>query len=148
MKIFTLRRTLWVPQSIDKVFPFFSDVGNLERITPRWLCFRNVNRPESLEEGVRIEHKLKLRGMPITWVSEITQWDPPYGFTDEQKKGPYRFWRHAHRFREERDGTVCEDEVKYAVLGGDFVNRFLIAPDLKKIFDYRQEKIKKIFTAG
>ena len=146
MRIFTLRRTLWVPQPIDKVFPFVSDFQNLERITPKWLGFRNVVLPQEMQEGARTEHKLKIRGLPMTWVSEITEWDPPYGFVDEQKKGPYRFWRHEHRFREEKDGTVCEDTVKYAVPGGALVNRFFIAPDLKKIFDYRQERLKKIFA--
>lgn len=146
MKVFTLRRKLWVPKPIDKVFPFFSDVKNLDRITPKWLHFRSVEHPESVGEGTRLMHKLKIRGIPITWVSEITHWDPPYGFVDEQKKGPYRLWKHEHTFREEKDGTVCEDTVKYAVLGGDLINRFLIAPDLKKIFDYRQERLRKIFT--
>ncbi len=146
MKTFTLRRSLWVPKPLEEVFSFFSDVRNLERITPKWLNFRSVDRPETMAEGAHIEHKLKIRCVPVTWVSEIIQWDPPYGFVDEQRKGPYRFWRHEHSFREERDGTVCEDVVKYAVLGGEIVNRLFIAPDLKKIFDYRQDKLKKIFT--
>jgi ligand-binding SRPBCC domain-containing protein len=148
MKIFTLRRKLWVPRPIDQVFPFFCDVQNLERITPKWLHFRNVGRPGEIQEGARIEHKLKICGLPVTWVSEITHWDPPYGFVDEQKKGPYRLWRHEHHFREEKEGTVCEDVVKYAVLGGEIVNRFFIAPDLKKIFDYRQEKLRKILSSA
>lgn len=148
MKTFTLRRTLWVPQPIDKVFPFFCDTRNLARITPAWLHFQNVGNGHSdFRIGTHLEHRLKVKGIPIRWVSEITEWDPPYGFVDEQRKGPYRYWRHEHRFREERDGTVCEDVVKYAVLGGDLVNRFFIAPDLKRIFDYRQEKLKKIFMA-
>jgi len=109
MKVFTLRRTLWVPQPIDNVFPFFSDIHNLDRITPKWLRFRSVDHPADVAEGTRLQHKFKIRGFPVTWVSEITHWDPPYGFVDEQKKGPYRYWRHEHHFREERDGTVCED---------------------------------------
>ncbi|HSA58327.1 MAG TPA: SRPBCC family protein [bacterium] len=146
MKTFTLRRSLWVPKPLDEVFSFFSDARNLERITPKWLKIGSMKRPEPMVEGACIKHKLKIRGIPVTWVSEITEWDPPYGFVDEQKKGPYRLWRHEHRFREERDGTVCEDIVKYAVLGGEFVNRFLIAPDLKKLFDYRQDKLKAILV--
>jgi hypothetical protein len=146
MRLFTLRRSLWVPQPIDKVFPFFSNVQNLGSITPKWLHFRSVGSLKEVGEGVCLEHKLKIRGIPVTWVSEITHWDPPYGFVDEQKKGPYRYWRHEHRFREERAGTVCEDEVKYAVLGGELVNRFFIEPDLNKIFAYRQARLKKIFT--
>lgn len=148
MKTFTLRRSLWVPRPLEEVFSFFSNARNLERITPKWLNFRTVNRPEAMVEGAHIKHKLKIRGIPLTWVSEITEWDPPYGFVDEQKKGPYRLWRHEHRFREERDGTVCEDVVQYAVPGGELVNRFLVAPDLKKLFDFRQDKLKKIFTSA
>jgi ligand-binding SRPBCC domain-containing protein len=126
MKTFTLRRSLWVPKPLEEVF--------------------SLLHPGNMEEGVRIKHRLKVFGIPITWVSEITAWDPPYGFVDEQKKGPYRLWRHEHRFREERDGTVCEDEVKYAVPGGALINRLLVAPDLKKIFDYRQDKLKRLLT--
>lgn len=146
MKYFTLRRSLWVPQPIDKVFHFFSDVHNLDQITPHWLHFSSSSIPRVMREGVKILHEMKIKGFKVKWVSEIMHWDPPYGFIDEQRRGPYRYWRHEHYFREEKGGTVCEDSVKYAVPGGSLVNRFFIAPDLKKIFDYRQEKLRKIFT--
>lgn len=149
MQIFTLHRSLWLPQSLEEVFSFFADIRNLDRITPKWLHFRSVNQPEKMQEGTKIEHRLKVRGIPVTWISEIVEWDPPYGFVDEQKKGPYRFWRHEHTFTEKRGGTQMDDTVKYAVPGGNLVNRFLIAPDLKKIFDYREEKLQRILmTTG
>lgn len=147
MKTFVLKRSLWLPHPIEKVFPFFSDPSHLVRITPKWLHFQNVGNGHSgMEAGVKLKHRLKVRGIPIRWVSEITEWDPPYGFVDEQKKGPYRYWRHEHIFEEKKGGTVVEDVVRYAVLGGDLVNRLFIVPDLKRIFDYRQDTLRRIFS--
>ena len=147
MKIFQIRRSLWVPQPIDKVFYFFADVRNLDRLTPKWLKFYSETADKTeIKEGAHRTHRLKVRGIPIRWVSEIIEWDPPYGFVDEQRKGPYRFWRHEHTFEEERGGTLCADAVKYSVTGGELVNRFLVAPDLKRVFDYRQDSLRRIFS--
>jgi hypothetical protein len=49
-----------------------------------------------------------LRGVPLRWQSEITAWDPPHRFVDEQCRGPYRRWIHEHHF-EERDGGLLSD---------------------------------------
>ncbi len=51
-----------------------------------------------MAEGVLIDYSLKIHGMPLQWKSEITVWDPPCCFVDEQRRGPYRFWLHEHRF--------------------------------------------------
>lgn len=39
--------------------------------------------------GTRFEYRLRLKGLPIRWESEITAWEPPDRFIDEQKRGPY-----------------------------------------------------------
>ena len=43
-----------------------------------------------MHEGVEIEYRLKIRGIPIGWRSRITTWDPPHCFVDDQVRGPYR----------------------------------------------------------
>ncbi len=148
MKTFTLKRSVWIPHPIDEVFSFFSDPKNIPSITPKWVRFQNVgNGRGEMKVGTQFEHRIKVKGvLPVRWISEITEWDPPYGFVDEQKSGPYRFWRHEHVFEESKGGTLVGDIVRYSVLGGDFLNRWLIAPDLKKIFDYRRESVRRIFS--
>jgi len=48
---------------------------------------------------------------------------------------------------EERDGgTLVRDKIEYAVPGGGLVNRLLVAPDLRRIFDYRAATLKKLFA--
>ena len=149
MKIFELETSLWLPKPLDEVFPFFSDAHNLEVLTPPWLHFEVLTpAPISLALGTTIDYRLRLRGLPIRWQSEITAWEPPHRFVDEQRRGPYRLWVHEHRFREQDGQTLAEDYVRYAVTGGALVNRLFVARDMAKIFEYRHRKMEFAFGAA
>ena len=41
--------------------------------------------------------------------------------------------------------TSAEDFVQYAVPGGWVANRLLVRRDVRKIFEYRREKLRQIF---
>jgi ligand-binding SRPBCC domain-containing protein len=104
--------------------------------------------PIQMRVGTLIDYRLSLRRIPVRWQSEITAWEPPARFVDEQRRGPYRLWIHEHRFQPLGRGTTVEDRVRYAPLGGKIINRFLVAPDLKRIFDYRRRVLLQIFGNG
>jgi ligand-binding SRPBCC domain-containing protein len=146
MKIHTLDSHIWIPRPIEEVFSFFSDARNLETITPPWLYFRTIT-PDPIVPavGTRFEHQMRVRGIPVRWESEITAWNPPNRFVDEQRRGPYTLWRHEHRFTARDNGTDVADHVQYAVFGGSLVNRLLVAPDLRKVFDYRRRALLERF---
>ncbi len=147
MKIFTLETQLWLPRPVSEVFPFFADAGNLQKLTPHWLDFQILTpRPIEMRAGTLIDYGLRIHGVPLRWQSEITAWDPPNRFIDEQRRGPYRLWIHEHRFREKDGGTVVEDSVRYASLGGALINRLIVRPDLERIFDYRHRRLLNIFS--
>ncbi len=146
MTIFTLHQELWLPRPRSEVFPFFSDAHNLEQITPPWLRFEVLNpRPIPMHVGTRIDYRLSLHGIPFRWQSEITTWEPPFRFTDEQRKGPYQLWSHLHEFEERDGGTLCIDRVRYAVFGGALINRFFVRGDVEKIFAYRSQILAQHF---
>lgn len=147
MKVHVLKREVWLPRPIGEVFPFFGDARNLERITPPWLRFNVITPGEIvMMPGTIIDYRLKLRGVPLAWRSEITAWEPPHRFVDEQRRGPYRLWVHEHRFSEKNGGTHAEDIVQYAVLGGELVHRLFVKRDVERIFDYRATKLRELFT--
>lgn len=135
--------TLSLP--IEKVFDFFADAGNLERITPPELNFHIITpQPINLRKGTLIDYQLKVRGFPVKWRTEISEWNPPFLFTDKALKSPYKQWIHRHTFTEiEKDKTLIEDRVKYRLPFepfGDLAHWF-VRRELDYIFDFRQKKV-------
>ena len=149
MRIFSLTNSVWVPRLLPEVFAFFSEARNLEELTPAWLKFEVLTPPPiEMREGLKIDYRLRLRGIPLRWQSEITIWEPPYRFVDRQVRGPYRLWVHEHRFEERDDGTLAEDVVQYAVYGGRLVDRVAVRSDVRKIFKYRRHRLQEIFGSA
>ena len=152
MPAHTLTTWQWLPRPREEVFRFFSDARNLQRITPDLLRFE-VLTPGAIEMrvGALIDYRLTLRGIPLRWRTEITSWEPPVRFSDIQVRGPYAEWKHTHTFEEENGGTLVRDEVRYRLWGPAFatalINRLLVAPDTKRIFEFRHKALEEIFDA-
>jgi len=144
-----LRTTTTLPLPIEEVFAFFSEAGNLERITPPELGFEiRTPLPIEMTKGALIEYTLRLFGLPIRWKTLISEWDPPHGFVDEQLKGPYTQWIHRHSFRPSGDHTIMEDHVRYRLplwpLGELALP--LIRVQLKRIFGYRERAVREALS--
>lgn len=152
MKPFTLERTMFLPVTLEQAWDFFSDPGNLVKITPPDMDFR-ITSPEqkTLYAGQIITYTVRpLLGVAVNWTTEITHVDKPNLFVDEQRFGPYRFWHHQHRFREVDGGVEMHDLVHYLLFHEQFavlINRMIVAPRLRRIFDYRSKVLKEIFQA-
>lgn len=150
MALHRLKYAQSLPISTHEAWDFFSDPGNLCRITPEWLCF-DIKNPDHGEmyPGMIIEYSIKaLAGMPMSWITEITHVNKPDFFVDEQRLGPYRFWHHQHLFRATGQGTEITDLVHYSLHLGylaEPVHHFLIRPKLLKIFSFRKQALEKIF---
>ncbi len=148
MAEYILRRELAVDLPREKVFDFFADAGNLERITPPELKFHILTpQPIHIVAGTLIDYTLRMRGIPVKWRTEISVWDPPFAFVDQQLRGPYKQWIHRHTFTEIETGkTMVEDEVRYRLPFeplGDLAH-FMVRRELDHIFDYRQKTVTEM----
>ena len=149
MKTFQYSSELWLARPIQEVFAFFSNAANLETLTPPWVHFRILTpQPVAMGVGARIQYRLRLRGLPVRWESKITAWDPPHRFVDQQIRGPYRLWYHEHIFLERAGRTGVRDHVTYAVPGGSLINSLIVAPDVRRIFAFRTEKLRELFAGS
>jgi len=144
-----LEREQIIERPREEVFNFFADAGNLERITPPELQFQIITpEPIEIRKGALIDYKLKLRGFPIIWKTEITQWNPPFDFIDSALKSPYKQWIHLHTFEIGQQGeTIMKDIVRYRLPFEPFgdLAYFYVKRELAYIFDYRYKVIEKIF---
>jgi ligand-binding SRPBCC domain-containing protein len=148
MRVHRLEREQLVRRPVSEVFEFFSRASNLELITPPWLRFRLVTvEPRQPRAGTLIEYRLRLHGVPLSWVSRIEEWLPDRAFVDNQLCGPYRLWRHRHEFFDAPGGTRVVDRVEYALpFGplGELAGRALVRRDLTRVFDYRQAAVGRL----
>ncbi len=137
----------YINKNIDDVFYFFSNINNLEKITPSYLKFKIIGENiEPPKKGLKINYKLNIRGIPVNWQSLILEWDEKKSFTDIQTKGPYSIWHHKHIFIPYKEGTIVLDEVHYRIPLGLLGNAItpLITNDIKNIFSYRRKTIPNL----
>jgi hypothetical protein len=147
MRVFIFSNEQLIPRPVAEVFPFFADPQNLQTITPPWLNFKILTPGrQEMEAGVLIDYRLKVHGIPLLWRSEISVWEPPHRFVDEQRRGPYRVWHHEHIFEDRVDLTLVIDRVRYAVPGGWLINKLFVSGDIERIFAFRRTRLAAIFA--
>lgn len=148
MATYRLHRKQQLPISLDEAWEFFSSPKNLQKITPSEMGFNILfggDRPAY--PGQIIEYTVKpLFGIPMYWMTEITQVKEKEFFIDEQRVGPYQMWHHQHFFKAIEGGVEVEDLVHYRLpFGpiGDLGHAILVKRELNKIFDYRFKTLEK-----
>lgn len=147
-KIYSISSTQWVPRPLEEVFEFFSRPANLQELTPPLLNFHILEAPEHIQAGSLIRYRLKVHKVPVSWTTEIVEWEPPRRFVDVQLKGPYSLWRHQHTFVAERGGTTISDHVDYSLpFGplGQIVHGLFVRRDVEQIFAFRGVKMRELF---
>lgn len=141
--------SLHLPAAREEVFAFFAAAENLQAITPPELGFEIVTPgPIQMSEGTLIDYRLHLFGVPFSWKTRISRWEPPSLFQDEQLRGPYRRWVHTHTFEDSGDGGTevgdCIDyELPFWPLGE--LAYPIVRLQVKRIFQFRRECLEQRF---
>ena len=150
MKIFKIHTKQKLPITIEEGWGFLSNPKNLSCITPNYMKFKITDCDfKPVYQGQIIQYTVRpLLNIPLKWVTEITHVVNENYFVDEQRFGPYSLWHHKHFLREIDGGIEMEDIIHYKIpLGfiGEFLNFLFIKNQLKEIFEYRKNKLIKIF---
>jgi len=151
MAVHELNDTQLIPATSAEVWDFISDPANLAVITPPSMGFRikNGDLPSRIYPGLMIRYRVKpLLGIPITWLTEITQVREGSYFVDEQRSGPYALWHHEHHLQAVGDGVLMKDKVTYRLpLGmlGDLAHALFVRRKLRRIFLFRRKALEEKF---
>ncbi len=150
-KIYVFQRAQQLPISVERAWDFFSQPKNLHELTPPDLNLKFTNRVFGAEmyAGQIITYNVKpVLGIPLFWMTEITQVVKPLFFVDEQRRGPYAMWHHEHHFKKIDGGVQMTDLLHYALpLGplGRLAHALFVQKQLESIFAYRFKKAETLF---
>jgi uncharacterized protein len=149
-KRYFFRNSQVLPASREELFLFFSDPNNILKVTPPDTSVKITylsHRP--LQLGSVIEFVVTKLGLPLKWKAEVVEHEPGIFFIDEQRKGPFKFFRHKHAFLPHANGTEAIDEIELEMpLGfiGQIGYHLIIQRDLKRTFEYRRNALAALFA--
>lgn len=137
----------------EVVFAFHDSAGALQRLIPPWEKMEVVESSGSLLPGSLVILRGRLLGfLPVRWVAEHTEYDPPRLFADRQVSGPFAYWYHRHHTLDDRQGgTILRDEVECRPpLGalGRWLGGWLVRRKLQRMFNYRHEVTRQMIESG
>jgi ligand-binding SRPBCC domain-containing protein len=152
MSFYSLKRVQVLPISVEAAWDFFSNPGNLEKITPKEMGFQITSDPQLLTPmyaGQIITYIVRpVLSIPMPWMTEIKHVKYLEHFVDEQRVGPYALWYHQHHFRAVDGGVEMTDLVHYRLpLGilGNFAHWLFVKRQLNQIFNYRYQLLETYF---
>ncbi|TFD55110.1 cyclase [Cryobacterium frigoriphilum] len=88
-------------------------------------------------------------GLPLRLTSRITAMTSPTSFTDEQVRGPFRYFTHEHVFLPHGVGTLMIDRVSFAAPFGPLgrvVERLVLATYLRRLIERRNVFLQSIVS--
>ncbi len=152
LRTHVLHREQRFPGTPEEVFGFFADAKNLEAITPPLLRFTVLTPgPIEMRVGTLISYRLRVHGLPVSWLTSIQAWEPPRRFVDVQLKGAYALWHHTHTFTADGpEHTRMTDTVRYAIgfgVLGELAHRLFVKRDVERIFAHRARVIGPLLAA-
>jgi uncharacterized protein len=143
MKMRHFVRRIHLSAPIETVFTWHQREGAFHRLTPPWMKVQVLLADKSLEDGATVVLNIYVAGFPIRWELVHQNYEAGKQFEDIQRKGPFSYWKHTHRFIPQGvDSCILEDDMEYAMPGGIlgyYLARFFIEPQLKKLFQYRHQ---------
>lgn len=140
--------TIFIDRPPEAVCAFHANLKNHSRLCPPDQQEEIIaGGDDPLCEGAKVTFRARHGGLRHTLESEITEWDPPHGFTDRQVKGPFAAWIHRHKFVPFQTGTLMTDTIEYAVPAGPLgllVEKLWLGEHLDRFFNHRQAEAKRL----
>lgn len=141
LTLHVFHRTSRLPHPVESVFDWHLRPGAVRRLLPPWEPVELREHGGGIEEGTRVEFRVRIGPVPVTWIAEHRAYVPNRQFKDVQVAGPFARWEHTHRFEPVDSGeSLLEDRIEYelpldppsSLIGGRAVTH-----RLSRMFDFR-----------
>ncbi len=134
---FMWRSSLRYPAS--EVFAWYERVGAFERLNAPWRPVSFISPSQPLALGTEVDIRLPVFGpVRIPWRLRHSRFVKNEVFRDEQIAGPFKAWKHDHKFIKEGERlTTMLDEIEYTLPCFGRVADFQIRRELTRLFAHR-----------
>jgi uncharacterized protein (TIGR01777 family) len=132
-----------IPVSPDRLMAWHASPAAFERLTPPWQNVKVVESHGTIRPGDRKTIRLPLAGpLGVTWSLEHRALDGATGFADVQTDGPFRAWRHEHRFLPRPGGSILEDRLTWELSPFTSIAGGRIERELDRLFGLRHDRTR------
>jgi ligand-binding SRPBCC domain-containing protein len=131
------------------VFDYLARPANLVQLAPAEMRLDLVRAPDRLQLGSVMHWKARRMGISQALVNEVTAFEEAVLIAEEQRQGPFKRWAFVHRFEATALGTCITEELTYEPPGGllgMLVTAEMIQRELEKLFAYREQRLREIFS--
>lgn len=150
MKEFEYKTEQFLPINIQTAWDFFTSPHNLELLTPTEMDFIVLTELDNhIYTNMIIDYTVSpLLNITLKWKTKILDVDENVEFTDIQLKGPFKKWKHVHKFVQVDDGVLVKDIVQYQLpfgIIGQLAHSLLVRKRIEHIFSYRKKVLEQLF---
>lgn len=141
------RRFTWrssLPHQASEVFSWYERVGAFERLNAPWRPVSVVSSPQPLALGTKVEIRVPVVGpVRVPWRLRHSLFVKNEAFRDEQVAGPFKAWKHDHRFIvEDASNSVMLDEIEYSLPWFGAPANFQVRRELTRLFAHRHAVLR------
>jgi len=133
----------WIPATADRCFELSLSVdAHTESMRTSHERVVGGVMTGQMAHGDVVTWRARHFGIPFTMTSRISDYDAPGRFVDEQVRGPFRRWRHEHRFEAADGGTRMRDRIEFQSPAGPLgrvVDRLVLTDYMTRLIEYRND---------
>lgn len=138
---FRFSYTTPLPVEKSLVFDWHKRRGAFERLAPTWMPLRIKGTSGGIAQGDWVTLGVGPFGL-MDWKLVHGPYEEGAFFTDQQESGPFRYWKHTHRFEAVPQGTYLHDEITYQLpIGFGFLKSY-ISRQCVRLFHQRAERLQ------
>jgi hypothetical protein len=135
------RAEVRLPVPAAEAYEWHRRPGAFERLSPPWVDVQVAERHGTIAPGSLVDLRLGRGPLSLRWVLEHEAVSDGLGFADVQRRGPFRSWRHEHRFRDAAAGCVLEDRVAFELPTAARWAEGRLRAELGRLFRYRHRQV-------
>lgn len=136
-----LVKTCRLPVSAADAYDWHMREGAFWRLSPAWEDIEFVSGDPTPHEGSVLRFRVKQGPLQIEWKARHSNFVPGTEFTDTQEQGPFAYWQHVHKMRDDANGrSKLEDNVEYRLplaLSFNPLAQRVVRMKIEQIFEYR-----------